>query len=61
MALFERVKGMSIAASLANRATSDPEGAFLLYQDQLITFGQMETRSDAMAASFSSLGIEAKK
>ena len=59
MALFGRVKGMSIAASLANRATSDPEGAFLLYQDQVITFGQMETRSDAMAASFSSLGIEA--
>jgi acyl-CoA synthetase (AMP-forming)/AMP-acid ligase II len=59
MALIERVKGMSIAASLANRATRDPEGAFLLHQDQLITFGQVETRSDALAASFSSLGIEA--
>ncbi|MCJ7630663.1 MAG: acyl--CoA ligase, partial [Longimicrobiales bacterium] len=58
MALFERVEGMSVAASLANRATRDPEGAFLLHQDQIITFGQVETRSDALAAAFSSLGIE---
>ena len=59
MALLKRVKGMSIAASLANRATRDPEGAFLLHQDQLVTFGQVETRSDALAASFDALGIEA--
>jgi fatty-acyl-CoA synthase len=59
MALNERFKNMSIAASLANRATHDPEGAFLLHQDQLITFGQVETRSDALAAAFNSLGIEA--
>ena len=34
MALFERVEGMSIAASLANRATRDPERTFLLHQNQ---------------------------
>ena len=59
MALIERVEGMSVSASLANRATRDPERTFLLHQDQPITFGQVETRSDALAASFSSLGIEA--
>lgn len=59
MALFERVEGMSIAASLANRATRDPERTFLLHQDQLITYGQVESRADAMAASLSSLGLEA--
>jgi len=59
MALIERVEGMSVSASLANRATRDPEGTFLLHQDQPITFGQVETRSDALAASFHSLGIEA--
>jgi len=59
MTLVERVEGMSIAASLANRATRDPEGAFLLHQDTLITFGQVDSRSDALAAAFSSLGIEA--
>jgi len=59
MALVERVKGMSIAATLANRALREPEGAFLLQQDHPVTFGQVETRSDALAASFHSLGIEA--
>jgi len=59
MALIERVSGMSVAATLANRATTDPEGAFLLHQGQVITFGQVETRADALAASFHSLGIEA--
>jgi len=59
MALIERVRGMSIAASLANRATVDPEGTFLLHHDRFITFGQVETRSDALAASFATLGIEA--
>ena len=59
MVLFERVKGMSIAASLADRATRDPEGTFLLHQDHLTTFGQVEARSDALAAAFNSLGIEA--
>jgi acyl-CoA synthetase (AMP-forming)/AMP-acid ligase II len=59
MALAERVHGMSIAAVLANRAIIEPEGAFLLFQEQTVTFGQVETRSDALAASFHSLGIEA--
>jgi fatty-acyl-CoA synthase len=59
MPLVEGVSGMSIAAALANRAISDPEGAFLLSQDQTVTFGQVEARSDALAASFHSLGIEA--
>jgi acyl-CoA synthetase (AMP-forming)/AMP-acid ligase II len=59
MALIERVRGMSIATSLANRATMDPDGTFLLYQDRLITFGQVDTRSDALAASLAALGLEA--
>lgn len=59
MAIAERVGDMSIAEALANRAITDPEGHFLIYQDKVITFGQVETRSDALAASFHSLGIEA--
>ncbi len=59
MALVERVDGMSIAAALANRAIQAPEGAFLLHQTQAVTFGEVDTRSDALAASFHSLGIEA--
>jgi acyl-CoA synthetase (AMP-forming)/AMP-acid ligase II len=59
MALNDRVNGMSIAAALANRATQDPEGAFLLHEGQVVTFGQVESRADALAASFHNLGIEA--
>lgn len=59
MVLGEPVRGMSIAAVLGNRATRDPEGAFLFHQDQVVTFGQVDIRSDALAASFHNLGIEA--
>jgi acyl-CoA synthetase (AMP-forming)/AMP-acid ligase II len=59
MTLVESVAGMSIAAALANRALSDPEGAFLLHSDEVVTFGEVEARSDALAASFHSLGVEA--
>ena len=58
MALFERVKGMSIAAALGNRATMDPEGISLVYRDVPITFGQIDSRADALAASFANLGLE---
>ena len=58
MALVERVKGLSVAASLANRATRDPQRTFLLHEDRPISFGQVESRSEALAAAFGSLGIE---
>jgi len=47
-----------VPAALASRATTDPEGTFLIHRDQTVTFGQMETRSEALAASLSGLGIE---
>lgn len=59
MVIGRPVSGMTIAAVLANRATRDPEGAFLFHQDQVVTFGQVDMRSDALAASFHTLGIEA--
>jgi acyl-CoA synthetase (AMP-forming)/AMP-acid ligase II len=58
MTLLKSVEGMSIASALASRATMDPQGAFLMHQDRVITFGQVDSRSDALAASFHSLGIE---
>ncbi len=59
MALVDRVDALSVAAALATRATRDPGGTFLLHHDEPITFGQVESRSDALAASFTALGIEA--
>ena len=49
---------LTIPAALASRATTDPEGTFLIHGDESFTFGQMETRAEALAASLYGLGIE---
>lgn len=50
---------LTIASALSARATSDPEGVFLVLDDDVVTFGQVESRAEALAASLHSLGIEA--
>ena len=54
-----RVAGQGVAAVLSERATSDPEEVFLVLEDDEVTFGQMESRAEALAASLAGLGIEA--
>ena len=49
---------LTLPAALASRATADPEGTFLIFQDEAVTFGEMETRAEALAASLHGLGIE---
>ena len=49
---------LTVPAALASRATADPEGTFLIHGDEAVTFGQMETRAEALAASLHGLGIE---
>ena len=49
----------SVAGALAARATTDPEGVFLVCSEGEVTFGQLESRAEALAASLSGLGIEA--
>ncbi len=58
MALSERFRGMTVAHVLAHRATTDPEGIFLLSQDDRLSFGEAEGAAEALAASLSNLGIE---
>ncbi len=53
-----RPADLTVAAALASRATADPEGTFLILEDETVTFGQMETRAEALAASLHGLGIE---
>ena len=55
-----RIKHLSVAGVLAARATSQPEGVFLVLDDDEVTFGQMESRAEALAASLAGLGIEAE-
>ena len=49
---------LTVPAALALRATMDPEGVFMIFGDEGVTFGQMESRAEALAASLHGLGIE---
>ena len=59
MALTERFRGMTVASALANRATTDPDVPFLRHRDDVLSLGQVESRSEALAAALAGLGIEA--
>lgn len=58
MALSERFAGFNVAAALALRATTDPERAFLITRDGPVTYAEVDSRSDALAASLANLGVE---
>jgi len=59
LALIERTEGLTVAAALATRATTDPERPYVVFGDQVLTYGQTEIRADALAASLAGLGIGA--
>lgn len=59
MALTERFRGFTIASALATRATTDPGGEYLRFREEVVTFGEVESRAEAMAAGLANLGIEA--
>jgi len=59
MALVERFRGSSVGAALATRATSDPGRPYLLEAGSALTFGDVDSRSDALAAGLANLGVEA--
>ncbi len=58
MALAERFEGSTTASVLAHRATSDAQSPFLLFEDRVLTYGEVESRADALAAALHGLGIE---
>ena len=53
-----RSAALTLPAALASRATTDPEHVFLIDGDESVTFGQVETRAEALAASLHGLGVE---
>ena len=53
-----RSADLTLPAALASRATTDPEDVFLIHGDESVTFGQLETRAEVLAASLHGLGIE---
>ncbi len=59
MALAERFRGLSVAEALEARATEDPDRTFLISGRRRLSYGQVEARATALAASLRELGIEA--
>ncbi|HZD05127.1 MAG TPA: AMP-binding protein [Longimicrobiales bacterium] len=59
MALPERYRSFTVASALAHRATTDPERPFILFGHETLSFGEVESRAEALAAALHGLGIEA--
>ena len=59
MALHERLYGMTIGSVLATRATTDPTGVYLVDAGATLTFAEVDTQAEALAASLASLGVGA--
>ena len=53
-----RSDDLTLPAALQSRGTTDPQGTFLIFKAEVVTFGEMETRAEALAASLHGLGIE---
>ena len=59
MPLTERADGLSVASLLGTRSTTDPQGAFVFYRGQTLTYGEIDSKAEALAAALHNLGIEA--
>ena len=58
MALTERTQRVTVASALEQRAATDPENVFLVFDEDRLSFGQVERQARALAASLRNLGIE---
>ena len=59
MALTERVDGSTIASVLATRATTDSGRPYLLFGEEIHSYGIVDTHAEALAAGLAGLGVEA--
>jgi fatty-acyl-CoA synthase len=59
MALMERFTSFTVASVLATRATSDPGREFLLGRAEPLSYGQVDSQAESLAAALAQLGIEA--
>jgi fatty-acyl-CoA synthase len=57
--LAETFRGSTIASALTTRATTDPSAAYLRFGDEVVTFGEVDSESEAVAAALAHLGVEA--
>ncbi|MEJ2204735.1 MAG: AMP-binding protein [Gemmatimonadota bacterium] len=59
MALMERSTSHTVASALTTRATSDSGRPFLLLPGGALTYGEVDSQSDSLAAALAQLGVEA--
>lgn len=59
MAYRDRFRGLSVADGLALRVAEHPDRPFVSFGDRRLTYGEVDARSDALAAALHELGIEA--
>jgi acyl-CoA synthetase (AMP-forming)/AMP-acid ligase II len=57
MALTERTRGSTLASVLARRAITDSGGAYLHYDGRTLSYGQVESDAEALAAALANLGV----
>jgi fatty-acyl-CoA synthase len=58
MALDERAQDLSVWEVLSRQAEGQPEAGFLLFDEQVYTYRQVEEQSRALAAALADLGVE---
>jgi fatty-acyl-CoA synthase len=56
--LAARFGGLTVASTLTTRATSDPQRPYLRHGDQVLTFGDVESGAESLAASLANLGLQ---
>lgn len=59
MTLSSQFAGSTVASALATRATTDSGRPYLLHRAESLTFGDIESKAEALAASLSNLGLQA--
>ncbi len=59
MALLERMKESTIASALTARAKTDPARPYLVHDNGTLTFAEVDSQAEALAASLANLGVGA--
>ena len=58
MRLIERFGSLTVASALANRSTSDPGGGYIRYRDEVVSFGDVDSDAEALAAALAHRGVD---
>jgi fatty-acyl-CoA synthase len=49
---------LTVASALSSRATASPEDPYLLFRDQVFTYGEVDARAESLAATLAGFGLK---